>query len=49
MKTAARNLALLIVTLLAGCHSGAPRVDCDTRLTAINVAAPVSDEPERRP
>lgn len=49
MKAIGVIAVLLLVTLISGCHSGATRVDCDTRLRAINVDVAVSDLPEKRP
>lgn len=49
MNVTIRILALLVAWFLTGCHSGAPRVNCENHLTPINTPAPASDEPEVRP
>jgi hypothetical protein len=35
-----KQLPIVLLLILAGCHTGAPRVKCDAKLTAINAPAP---------
>jgi len=39
-----RLLMVVILAILSGCHSQAPRVRCDSKLQPINAPAPVIKE-----
>ena len=40
-----RLLIVVILAILSGCHSQAPRVRCDSKLQPINAPAPIVKEP----
>ena len=41
-----KGLAMVIIlAMLSGCHSQAPRVRCDSKLQPINAPAPIVKEP----
>jgi hypothetical protein len=39
-----RLLMVVILVMLSGCHSQAPRVRCDSKLQPINAPAPIVKE-----
>ena len=39
-----RLLIVVILAILSGCHSQAPRVRCDSKLQPINAPAPIIKE-----
>ena len=40
-----RLLIVGFLVMLSGCHTGAPRVDCDRELQPINTPVPLVKEP----